>query len=257
MIYIDSRRGSVDLIPLVRDKAHGSVVVKPCPLLSTDVLFLGRGPDGAKVEVGLEYKKLPDLLACIRDGRFSGVQLDKLMAGADEHWLLVEGIWRRSPRDGVLEVLRGKSWVDTVTAGWGTTAWRHADVELWLLTMQNKVGMKLMRTDTMRRSVDFLWDLYRWWTAKEWEQHRAHLKEHENISPFTRAGQTLRMFSQLDGIGLDTAKVLKRRFRSMDGLVRARLERIATTMVGASGKKKRRLGVGRAQKIKDVLKNGD
>ena len=70
MILIDPREGSKDLLPLMPlGLAHLSA------LPYTDACWNGLGPGGAAVIVGVERKRVGDMLACLKDGRFVGHQL--------------------------------------------------------------------------------------------------------------------------------------------------------------------------------------
>src|SRR3990170_3568798 len=84
---IDTRAGSNELIdPL----SNLGVPVESGILASGDIEILGNGPNGTPLLVGIEYKKIPDLIACVRSGRFA----DQLRGMRDTYlisWLLIEG----------------------------------------------------------------------------------------------------------------------------------------------------------------------
>jgi ERCC4-type nuclease len=63
-----------------------------------DLFFVGRGDKGAATTIGIEHKKVADLIASLRTGRLQGVQLPGMRAaeaGAtplyDYAYLMVEG----------------------------------------------------------------------------------------------------------------------------------------------------------------------
>jgi ERCC4-type nuclease len=98
MILVDQRTGSADLEPQL--KALGL----PTELMFMefgDIAWTGRGENGTAVQVGIELKKLPDLLTSLRDGRLPNHQvpgmLKKPEGAYDYGWLIVEGKWRKGP----------------------------------------------------------------------------------------------------------------------------------------------------------------
>lgn len=175
-----------------------------------DIAFQGRGEDGCPVQVGVEYKKLPDLLQCISDGRFVGHQLPGMLECYNEVWLLLEGIWSEDRQSGVLTVPRGSGkWVQM----------RHTRLTAnglhgFLFTLQNKLGIKLMQVSSRGAAVDWLYHLHRWWTHKEWEDHRAHqgFDNSRTLSAVAQPGLVRRVAKELPGIGWERSAAVARRF---------------------------------------------
>ena len=89
VIFVDYRAGSHELVaPL---KALG-LPVEETTLDAGDVAFSGRGEKGKEVLVGIEYKRLSDLISSLRTERLQGHQLVAMSeAGFDYSWLLIEG----------------------------------------------------------------------------------------------------------------------------------------------------------------------
>lgn len=137
-----------------------------CMLPAGDIEIMGRGPGGRPLPVIVEYKKLPDLLQCERDGRFAQ-QLRRMRERYEVCWLLVEGEWRLTPA-GNLEIRERGGWRERG---------RHSfqEVVAWLLTMVQAGGALLWHTRDQAETVQWLRTLYWWWTAKDLEEHRAHL----------------------------------------------------------------------------------
>ena len=86
MLYIDPRAGSNTLLDKFPDECE------ELTLDYGDVAFFGNGPDNITWFIGLEYKKLDDVVQCIKSGRFTGTQLPGMMRTFDMCFLLVEGI---------------------------------------------------------------------------------------------------------------------------------------------------------------------
>ena len=97
MILVDSRIGSVDLVPHIRK------VGVPCEVTTLefgDAYCEGNGPKG-KINIGIERKKLGDMLSCIEDARYSSHQRVGMMQMFDKSFLIIEGVWSPS-FDGTL-----------------------------------------------------------------------------------------------------------------------------------------------------------
>src|ERR1017187_4741394 len=168
-MVIDRRAGSIDLLSPLQMAG-----IKPLELGELnygDVQIEGQGPEGCPILVGVEYKKLGDLAQCIDNGRLVGHQLPGMLESYSDVWLLVEGIWREG-RHGEVEVPRGAIWRPLRT---GTGAFSSSALHGFLLTLQIKLGVKVMQTGTSNQTVRWLSALNKWWTQKEWSDHRAHL----------------------------------------------------------------------------------
>lgn len=214
---VDPRAGSAPLIPLLRHR--GVREVESAYLHSGDIEITGNGPEGCPVSVGIEYKHLPDLIQCIDNGRFVGRQLPAMLDSYNVIWLLVEGIWREG-KDGRIEVPRGAGWKPVVAGASGGMA-----SALWgfLMTMQQKVGIRVMLTGTTSQTVDWLYQLNRWWTGKEWEAHRAHLQfDNSQAIALVRRPSLLRCVAkELPGIGMGRSGPVARHFKSVLEMVMA------------------------------------
>lgn len=228
-MYVDDRTGSIELVPLLRARGI-RVVVNRMPF--GDISFVGNGPDGAPVTVGIEVKKVRDILACITDGRFAGHQLPGLIESYQQVWLLVEGTWRPNPRDGILQLQTyGGKWVDAMV---GTRRFMYTDLQQWLLTIHHKAGVSVARCWNWEEGVSWLSSLYKWWTQKKWEEHKGHVAintSHRNEYFFDRAilerPTTLRMVAkELPGVGFEKSAAVADYFGSVENLVYASVEDI-------------------------------
>ena len=132
-----------------------------------DVELEGRGPGGRPLLVGVEFKRIPDMLACVRDGRFAD-QLRRMKARYEVRWLLVEGEWEVGS-GGALGVRERRGYRERA----GHT---YQEAAAWLLTMVQRGGVLVWRTRDRAESVAWLRALYWWWTSKDFEEHRAHLE---------------------------------------------------------------------------------
>lgn len=156
------------------------------PLASADVAFAGRGPGDAPIMVGVELKKLPDLLACLHDKRLTATngQLRTMLDAYDEVWLVVEGLARVNPETGALQTARcwpQKHHPTRVTVEWHDYAWggrggravRYDFVEALLASPAfTSAGVRVMRTPDADTTAAWLRVLYRAW-QKPYADHTA------------------------------------------------------------------------------------
>ena len=192
MLAVDYRAGSKELIKPLQ-AVLGADLVEETDLKFGDVAFTGKGAGGAPLDIGIEYKKLGEMVTSIRDGRFSGHQLPGMLGkrGMYNHgWLLIEGEWRVDT-DGYMTTLQfrlGKrpEW-KRMPGGM-----RAAEYEKHLLTYALCGGVHVRTSRDRDDSVRVIIDLYRWWTDTALDSHTSHLAVHtpaslDNVSDFRAA----------------------------------------------------------------------
>ena len=112
MILIDERDGSRDLLdmPALEGYAESARLdfevdgkMVPCG----DAMLTGHGPGGSTLTIGVECKKLPDLLSSISTGRLGGTQIPRMLKVFDVIFVLYYGVYRVGP-DNMLQVRRFK-----------------------------------------------------------------------------------------------------------------------------------------------------
>ena len=209
MIYLDSRVGSKDLLPLMPKNSSTLTYLE-----YGDASFLGRGIDDIPVSVGIERKRLNDMLTSMTTGRLSGHQIPGLMACYDYVYLVVEGLWRANPKDGLLEV-PGKGGWRSVKLG----ARRFMAKELWsyLNTLQICAGVYVWKTGSARATAQWLTNLHAWWTCKPLDAHKSHRAQHVPFAKLVKQKEPLvqRLAQQIvPGIGHRKSKAIAQRFGS-------------------------------------------
>lgn len=232
MIYIDPRVGSGDLAqPLI----SLGCPVEVQHLDFADAMFLGSGPDGAPVPVGIEVKKLNDVLQCITSGRFLGHQLPGLLdAYENGHiWLVVEGLYRANPVDGALEIRIGKDWRPV---GHGKQTWMFRSLDKWLTKLEVKAGVHIRRTASRDETARTISALYNWW--QESDDHTldaidrstqlALAQKVANEGPMSWTGERpkapsllRRIAAELPGIGVEKSGMVCGHFASVRDMVLA------------------------------------
>lgn len=263
-LLVDPRAGSRDLA------RHFTTVraVVPRHNLPADVMFTGNGPHG-KLQIGIEYKKLPDALECIKTGRLADIQIPEMARNFDEYWLWVEpGIIRRSPDNGLLEVRRGQAWLDTKECGWGKRPWAWSEWEGWLTSIMVQGGVKMWpfmpvnASETARQITA----LYQWY-QKPWEDHKSFkqmfLAKAPALAPSSLladvmedddVGRMRRCAASLPGIGWEISLNCVDHFGSIERMMTATVEEWSEIVIGRKGKQRRRLGVVTARKIVGMIK---
>lgn len=166
MLLIDDRAGSNELLPFFADDRDNVVA---CRLDSGDVAIPGNGPDG-DILVGVEVKKVPDLLASESTGRLAATQLPRLLVDYQEIWLLVIGDYRPGV-NGALQVARGGSWQNHRV---GSREVPYSYLEGFLIELQT-AGVNYERVGNNREAAWFIRVLEHWW-SKPWDKHKAMKK---------------------------------------------------------------------------------
>lgn len=239
---MDNRAGSKELYPLL--KARG-LPVTLTRMDYGDVSWLGLGPEGVPVSVGVEVKTIHDALKCIADGRFAGHQLPGLVQAYDQVWLLIEGLWRSNAKTGILEYRHSRGEWRECSAG--SRRFMCADLLTWLFTITVKGNIQVARVSDWGEATIWLSTLYNWWTVKGWEGHKSHLAFHDGTrhgTPFKRdraanmvasladkallqRPTTARMVAaQLPNVGWTKSAAVAKRYRTVEELVQATPEEL-------------------------------
>lgn len=182
MIAVDQQTGSKDLTaPL---EALGLPIVATM-LKSADLSFEGRGIGGTPVNIGIEHKTMEDLVQAIRTGRLVGTQLPKMLGpkGAYDHgWLIAEGQWRINRKTGALQLLGRpkRRRFGPPSAEWADARGRMsgAEFEKHLFTLEIVGGLHVHFARDRQASLQFIANLYYWWTDKNLDQHSSHVGQH-------------------------------------------------------------------------------
>lgn len=209
-VLVDDRAGSRDLEPLLRD------LKVPCQLTRLeygDVAWEGKGKYGP-VQVGIEYKRLRDALNCMTGGRFTGHQLPGMVERYPYPYLLLEGIWRSNPRDGILE--------EAIVGGWRAASMGSRrmvmgrDFDNWLYSLSTLTPLRIRTTDTLNQTVMTIRNMYQWW-QKPWDEHASLHVVYSPAPPTAlvlKPGLTRRVAAQFNHLGWERSGAVAERFRS-------------------------------------------
>ena len=169
MILVDPRAGSKELI--------GPLLAVGLPVEAThldfgDIAFLGRGEAGKQVFIGLEHKKLADLVGSLNSDRLAGHQLRGMVDTYDRHYLIIEGEWDTDETGAVvvptpfrhLQRLKGAPPASVLEA------------RVW--TLEHRGGLRTRWTRNQKETIRHVSTLYRQWTDRDLDQHSSHLAIH-------------------------------------------------------------------------------
>jgi len=229
-LRVDIRAGSQELIAPLR---RWGVAVEEATLTAGDVEIVGNGPASRPMMVGIEVKKIPDLLQCVRNGRFAD-QLRAMKQTYEVSWLLVEGRWHGFAQKDDLQVRKGERWYQQ------PGHLRYQEVASWVLTMCAAAGMLVWRTECEEETVAWLRAHEVWWTAKEYEAHRAHFNFYtpplSSGDPFAEPSLVRKVANVLPGLSDTLSSRVEGQFATVRQMVNAAVE--DWVAVDGIGKKK-------------------
>ena len=220
LIQIDERTGSAELQSLFPPGVP-TIVGR---LEFGDFAFLGNGPEDEPVSIGVERKGIKDLLNSISTGRLAGHQLIGLVNNYHYVYIVVEGLWRFNPTDGMLEERCGQGWEPIQL---GSRRFMAREVLSFLHTLMVKTGVMVFYSGTKRETVQVVSMLHGWWSNKAWDEHTAHLglvKQHKSTDgavELVKAPLLRRVAAELPGIGWQKSREVAKHFGSVLEMVLA------------------------------------
>lgn len=170
MISIDTREGSHDLIaPL----AKAGLPVEPATLRFGDLFFTGRGEGGAPLAIGIEHKKLGDLVQSLNTDRLAGHQLTGMLQTYDRSYLIIEGEW---DVDAGGRVIVPSKFRNRHTPLKGAPLASVLESRVW--TLEHRGGLRVRWTRNQKETIRYVSALYRCWTDRDLDDHKSHLAIH-------------------------------------------------------------------------------
>lgn len=201
MIALDDRAGSKDLYTPLRKLG---LPVDLMRLDSGDVAFLGRGEGGVPVHIGIEYKKLGELITSLRDHRIVA-QAERMRGAFDFSYLLVEGEVLYDAA-GLLLTRRRRGLVPLP----GRMTVNELHKRLGVLHLRAGV-MTLPWAGSQRDTLQLILAYYRLWTDCDLDQHKSHIAIYRppGVAPISQ----FRIFMQsFKGIGFEASMAIERHF---------------------------------------------
>ena len=222
MILVDTRAGSRELSPVLRRRFR--LPVEDQDMEFGDVAFAGQSSKGW-IDVGIEVKKLSDLLSSLDDHRLIGHQIRGMHNTYEEVWLAIIGDWA-SDKEGRITVPRSTR---TGKRRWVVEPHNamYCDLESRLLTLQLKGGVRIVRHQSQYQVCRWIGLLYHWW-QKRWGDHHTldvfFTPRPDDRRIFRRPLSTVRRWAkELPGIEWTISQDVERRFRTAQQMANAEL----------------------------------
>jgi ERCC4-type nuclease len=258
-LLVDQREGSRQYAKLL------GVDAQLCLLDYGDVALAGNGPNG-DVLVGIELKKINDVVACIGDGRYTSHQLPGMLQSYDYSYLIVEGVVRASA-DGLLQIgysyprkdsdgnkIKIGLWDGKNYGGWwsdvsaGRQRFTYRQFVNWLESISNLAGVRVLRSTCEAETVALIQSVQSWW-QKDYGEHRSLQTFNESrpdAALLTKPSLRRRVAAELPGVHWVRSGALAGTFPTTFDLVNASVEQL----MSVEG-----IGVGIASKVYDSLRS--
>lgn len=257
-LLVANESGSKELVKPLQDMGLPAHAVTHSVLPFGDVAFMGRGEGGAPLYIGIELKKVGELVTSLRTKRLQGHQLLGLIKDFDRRYLLIEGDFHHDESGRATE-FRGKGRPRPMHG-----APNAVTFEQEILNIQTRGGCWVRHTTTRRDTLRFILACFRYWTDKDLDEHKSHLAVYAPDldkglltppSDFRKALQVL-----LPGVGFAASKHIEdacwdeKRQAGSFRLLMKKPESWWAELELVSGKgKTRKLGASRARAIMEAL----
>ena len=201
MLLVDYRVGSVELLEPLRKMG----LPAESGDIPADIAFEGRGEKGAPVMVGIEFKKLGELVQSLRTQRLQGYQLLKMREHFQFCYLLVEGELRYDTKGQLLRRAGRRDFKRLPGAMEVTELLKR------LCVLHLRGGLNILWARTRVDSLHWISALYRTWTDCDLDQHKSHIAIYQ--APTLAPVSEFRAFiSRIDGISLRKSLSIEKHF---------------------------------------------
>ena len=201
MLLVDYRAGSDEL----REPLRKMGLPAESGDIPADIAFEGRGEKGAPVMVGIEFKKLGELVQSMRTQRLQGYQLLKMREHFQFCYLLVEGELRYDTKGQLLKRV-GRQDFKRLSGAMGVS-----ELLKRLCVLQLCGGLHTIWARTRVDSLHWISALYRTWTDCDLDQHKSHIAIYQ--APTLAPVSEFRAFmSRIDGISLRKSLAIEKHF---------------------------------------------
>ena len=243
MLFVDYRRGSHDLIAPLRVLG---LPAEETELDSADLAFEGRGEGGAPLSIGIEFKKLGELVGSLRSGRLQGHQLPLMRRQYAHSYLLIEGELLYGA-DGQLLRRAGRRRYKPLPGRMGIS-----ELLKRLQVLHLRGGLNPLWAVCRKDTLHQIEALYHTWTDVDMDEHKSHIAIYTapTLVPMNQFRKTV---STLPDIQLKMSKGAQERFRSIKRAVNAPVQEWAEVASTGKDGKHRRLGMKAAQRIVDAV----
>ena len=217
ILYVTEAPNDRDLARLLESSA---IVV---PLRFGDVSFFGIGDDGEPLRVCVERKKIPDMAACVLTNRYLYQAQSAKDSGFDVLCLVIEGRYRCSPLDGLLEI---PGW-DRDRNRWGwvpvTPAISFSRLDQYLTEIDYLAGVIVKYTESVRGTVDVIKSLWSNFQTPPGDHQslKAIYKQPHPTVLLQKPSLVRRIASELKGVGWDKSIAVADHFKTVSDMINA------------------------------------
>ncbi len=189
-LFVDSRLGSSDLIIPLRK--YG-LDVESTRLEFGDLFWQGRGKKGNLVSIGIEFKRLEELVQALRTERLQGYQMVGMRSMYDYSYLFVEGELLYD-RKGNLIKRRGRRGFVPMP---GQMTVGELLKRIHVLHLCG--GLNPWWTTSRKDTLQSITALYHVWTDVDLDKHRSHIGVYEApaLVPISAFRRTVRTFPHI------------------------------------------------------------
>lgn len=240
MIFVDYRSGSAELAEPLQRKG---LDVEITTLEFGDVAFEGRGEKGAPVTIGIEFKKLRELIQALRTQRLQGYQAVGMRPMFDFSYLFVEGELIYDRR-GTLQRRKSSGRVVEMEG-----AMNVSEMFKRIFVLHLRGGMNPLFLSNRKDTIQAITDLYRTWTDQDLDKHKSHIAIYNppSIIPISKERHT---FCTFPHIGRKASAAVDEHFNGDIGkATNASVDEWAAIQVVDDKGRGRRLGLKVAQDI--------
>ena len=245
--------------PNDKDLAKQLTIATPMEMQCGDVAFTGRWLDGEEIWVWGERKKLSDLVNCAtQDGRLLRQIQEAHQAGFKFLFLIVEAMYRKCPKTGLLQYRKGKCWADYHINPKNTKSQTvpYNRISGYLDQLRYYLGVHVYHTQSVRETAQVVMDIYSMFQTAP-EDHSS-LKQFattpEPVASFLqKPSLARRLLKELPGIGGDKSKDIESELGSAREVCRVLADNDMARLMEIEG-----IGKGITSKIEAELdENGD
>jgi len=232
-IYVDTREverphptdksatTGTNMLELVR-RHRDSPLAEPKTLHAGDFMFTGSGPGDEPVLIGIERKRMKDMVNSIRKGRLSGEQIPKLLR-YDYPYIILESRWKTDWVTGQLMEKWGRNW-EPVFSG---TRQIMTGLELnsFLNDIRDHTPIQILHTEEERQTVEMAVALaYSWAKPRSKRHHQSDIYRPFQYQTAEKASTVRRVSYALEGIGWEKSLEIEAHFPTVEAMVGAGVE---------------------------------
>lgn len=222
-IYVDDREierphptregdtSGINMLNLVRDhRTHPTAL--PKHLSTGDFCFAGEGPKGPCL-IGIERKRIKDMLSSIRTGRLAE-QIVTMLNHYDYSFLVLEGTFRTNLHSGLLEDKYGRDYAPILI---GKSTFLGLELESTLTSIISTTPLRYIRTRNERETVEWLISLNHAFSSP-WDKQLSKvtaIHQPEQYATVGKASTIRRVGYALSGLGWERSGTLEQNYRSV------------------------------------------